>query len=77
MTTLNNFKNLLELSFHAYKMNRDPNLNPNRDNPNNLLDTIILLGTTFGSSGIYPNKIIVSNKLLGLSRLGLGFTLHA
>ena len=22
---------------------------------------------------LYPNKIIVSNKLLGLSRLGLGF----
>ena len=35
-----------ELSFHAYKMNPDPNPNPNpnRDNPNNLLDTIILLG---------------------------------
>ena len=25
-------------------MNPDPNPNPNRDNPNNLLDTIILLG---------------------------------
>ena len=34
----------MELSFHAYKMNPDPNPNPNRDNPNNLLETIILLG---------------------------------
>ena len=25
-------------------MNPDPNPNPNRDNPDNLLDTIILLG---------------------------------
>ena len=30
-------------------MNPDPNPNPNRNNPNNLLDTIILLDTTFGS----------------------------
>ena len=42
MTTFNNSNNLLELSFHAYKMNPDPN--PTRDNPNNLLDTVILLG---------------------------------
>ena len=42
VTTFNNSNNLLELSFHAYEMNPDPN--PNRDNPNNLLDTIILLG---------------------------------
>ena len=45
VTTFNNSNNLLELSFHAYKMNPDPNPNPNpnRDNPNNLLDIIILL----------------------------------
>ena len=32
-------------------MNPDTNLNPNpnRNNPNNLLDTIILLDTTLGS----------------------------
>ena len=30
-------------------MNPDPNPNPNPNNPNNLLDTIILLDTTFGS----------------------------
>ena len=30
-------------------MNPDPNLNPNRNNPNNLLETIILLDTTLGS----------------------------
>ena len=42
----NNSNNLLELSFHAYKMNPDlnPTPNPNHDNPNNLLDTIILMG---------------------------------
>ena len=48
VTTFNNSYNLLELSFHAYKMNPDPNPNPNPnlngDNPNSLLDTIILLG---------------------------------
>ena len=35
-------------------MNPDPNPNPNpnRNNPNNLLDTIILLDTTFGSGAI-------------------------
>ena len=46
VTTFNNSNNLLELSFHAYKMNPDPNPNPNLNpnNPNNLLDTIILLG---------------------------------
>ena len=34
-------------------MNPDPNPNPNpnRNNPNNLLDTIILLDTMFGSGG--------------------------
>ena len=31
---------LLELSRHACKMNPDPNTNLNRDNPNNLLNTI-------------------------------------
>ena len=30
-------------------MNPDSNPNPNRNNPINLLDTIILLDTTFGS----------------------------
>ena len=30
-------------------MNPNPNPNPNRTNPNNLLDTIILLDTTFAS----------------------------
>ena len=30
-------------------MNPDPNPNANRNNPNNLLDTMILLDTTFGS----------------------------
>ena len=39
-----NSNNLLELSFHAYKINPDPNPNPNRHNPKNLLDTIIFLG---------------------------------
>ena len=29
-------------------MNPDPSPNPNRNNPSNLLDTIILLDTTFG-----------------------------
>ena len=35
-------------------MNPDPNPNhnPNRNNPNNLLDTIILLDTTFGSGAL-------------------------
>ena len=33
-------------------MNPDPNPNPNRNNPNNLLDTIILLDTAFGSGDI-------------------------
>ena len=32
-------------------MNPDPNPNPKRNNPNNLLDTIILLDTTFRSGG--------------------------
>ena len=46
VTTFNNSNNLLELSFHAYEINPDPNPYPylNRDNPNYLLDTIILLG---------------------------------
>ena len=43
VTTFNNSHNLLELSFHAYKMNPDPNPNPNPNNPKNLLDTTILL----------------------------------
>ena len=30
-------------------MNPDLNPNPNRNNPNNLLDIMILLDTTFGS----------------------------
>ena len=37
-------------------MNPDPNPNPNRNNPNNLLDTIILLDTTFGSGGIMNER---------------------
>ena len=41
-TTFDNSNNLLELYLHAYKMN--PDFNPNPNNPNNLLDTIILLG---------------------------------
>ena len=46
VTTFNNSNNLLELLFHAYEMNPDPNPypNPNPNNPNNLLDTIMLLG---------------------------------
>ena len=53
VTTFNNSKNLLGLKFYAYKMSPDsnPNPNPNRNNNNYLLDTIILLDTTFGSGG--------------------------
>ena len=47
VTTFNNSNILLGLQFHAYKMNLDPN--PNRNNPNNLSDTIILLDTLLES----------------------------
>lgn len=45
-TTSDNSTNLLhvELYLYAHKMNPDTNPNTNRDNSNNLLDTIILLG---------------------------------
>ena len=45
-------------------MNPDPNpnLNPNRNNPNNLFDTIILLGTTFGSGNIV-RYVIINNDI--------------
>ena len=33
-----------------------PNPNPNRSNPNNLLDTIILLDTTFGLGGVLRSQ---------------------
>ena len=53
-------------------MNPDPNPNPNpdRNNLNNLLDTIILLDTTFGSSENTWNldKLRVLKFLLGFSR---------
>ena len=39
-------------------MNRDPNPNPNSNNPNNLLDTIILLDTTFESGAHLCEKYI-------------------
>ena len=41
-------------------MNPDPNPNPNRNNPNNLLDTIILLDTTFESGAHLCEKYIFS-----------------
>ena len=44
------FNNLLELEFHAHKMKLDLNLIPNRNDPNNLLDTIILFLVSLGYS---------------------------
>ena len=43
-------------------MNPDPNPNPkpNRNNPNSLLDTIILFDTTFGSA-CSMSKCVVTN----------------
>ena len=45
-TTSDKSNSFLELYLKVYacKMNLDPNPNPNRDYPNNLLDTILLLG---------------------------------
>ena len=46
VTTFDNYNSYWKMSLHAYKMSPDPNPNPNsnRDNPNNLLNTIILSG---------------------------------
>ena len=52
----------------------NPNPNPNRDNPNNLLDTIILLGTTFGSGdclGISSAYNLSAQTLVGKRKCGL------
>ena len=45
-------------------MNPGPNPNPNPNNPNNLLDTIILLDRTFGS-GVYspPRYVLVAREM--------------
>ena len=43
-------------------MNPDPNPNPNRKKPYNLLDTIILLNTTFGSGALARSEIFVDAK---------------
>ena len=58
VTTFNNSNNLLELSFHAYKMNPDPNPNPNPDNPNNLLDTVVVLGYNVWIEWIFPSSLL-------------------
>ena len=63
VTTFNNSNNLLGLQFHAYKMNPEPNPNPNCNNPDNLLDTIILLDTTFGA-GVWGHQEHVEKKLV-------------
>ena len=61
MTTFNNSNNFLELSFHAYNgPDPNPNPNPNPNNPNNLLDTIILLG--------YSRLYFVANRNTGLGK---------
>ena len=44
-------------------MNPDPNLNPNRNNPSNLLDTIILLDTTLGSGYCVKDQEVDQKKL--------------
>ena len=57
-------------------MNPDPNPNPNPNrnniNPNNLLDTIILLYTTFGSGGF---AVALKSMGQGLYRGHVNFTL--